>query len=158
MTSKVVFKYNDWRKLTDDLFRNKRFETALFAFYKESISQDVHRLLVNGLLIPEKDDYLKRTSSRVSFKPEFTEKALKICERDGFNLLDIHTHPWSNDVNFSGIDDREAMNTKIPYLEKYLKDILIAFLVFGGDYKSIRARFWDKGERKLSEIQKVIVI
>lgn len=109
-------------------------------------------------MIPNDVDYHGRTSVRVAFTPEFTEAAFQQCENTGGHLLDIHTHPWSTDVEFSSIDDREARQTKVPYLTKYLPETMIGFVVFGQSSTIVRARFQDKAANSLLNIDRIIVI
>ena len=75
-----------------------------------------------------------------------------------YHLLDIHTHPWSEKVSFSSIDDMEANNTKIPYLKHYVEGIKISFIVLGKSSDIAQARVWDIQSDKLVSIQKIVVL
>jgi hypothetical protein len=115
-------------------------------------------MLVQAIRIPKDSDYESRSSGFVSLKPEFMESNHRMCEHHNLNLLDIHTHPWSEQVNFSPIDDREALDTKIPYLIKYVPGVTIAFIVFGKSFEHASARYWDNTEKELSPIENLIII
>lgn len=133
-------------------------ESGAYAVFKISERDDCIKFLVTSVLIPNERDYLNRTSVGVSLTPKFTEKALQICELTQSHLLDLHNHPWASDVNFSGIDDREAIHTKVPYLAKYLPKTKIAFIVFGKSPMIAKARFWHKPATDLIEIERILVI
>jgi len=154
----IIFRKTDWEKLARHLMSRKDVESGSYAVYKTSILNSCQKLLVLRILIPEDKDYFVRTPVRVSFTPEFTEKAFRLCETSNGHLLDIHTHPWSSKVNFSLIDDGEARHTKVPYLTKYLPGTNIAFIVFGNTLEIAKARFWNNPVNALSGIDRIIVI
>ena len=158
MKGHIVFKYKNWHKLTSYLFKDADNETAAYGLYKESTANSSQKLLVNEIIFPHNSDYLKRSSSMVAFEPKFTTDALQYCLNHNFHLLDIHTHPWAKKVNFSSIDDRAAINTKIPYLKRYVGGVKICFIVFGKSPDVVQARFWDKYSDKLISIPKIVII
>ena len=156
--NQIVFKEKDWKELEYYLTERNDVESGIYAMFKTSLSNNSKRFLVTQIIIPDDNDYYKRSSVSVAFKPEFTEKAFQQCEITNGHLLDIHTHPWSSQVNFSSTDDHEAAQTKIPYMNKYLPKTLIAFIVFGKSPVIAEARFWDKASNKLSYINRIVVI
>lgn len=156
--TQIVLTDKDWAELTQHLTSRSDVESGAYAIFKTSMSKNHQKILVTQTMIPRTKDYYKRTATSVAFKPEFTEKAFQICEATKGHLLDIHTHPWASVVNFSHIDDREAINTKVPYLLKYLPETMIAFIVLGRSPLIAKARFWDKSLNFLSSIDRIVVI
>ena len=156
--NQIVFRESHWRLLEHYMTQRTDVESGAYAVFKTSRIDKSQKLLVTEILIPEAKDYLKRTSVRVAFTPEFTEKAFRKCELNRGHLLDIHNHPWSNEVNFSPIDDHEAEHTKIPYVNKYVPDIMIAFLVFGESMVTAKSRSWDKPRSRMSDVCKIVVV
>ena len=156
--NQIIFKENDWQRLTEYLAKRKDLESGAYAVYKVSKSPQNLKLLINDLIIPEDSDYFARGPAIVAFKPGFSERAFRQCEVSKGHLLDIHTHPWSTRVSFSHIDDREALQTKIPYLKKYLPQIMIAFMVFGISQEIAKARFWEPGSGQPTYIGRIIII
>lgn len=154
----IIFRERDWQELESYLTKRNDVESGTYAVFKTSVSNSTIKLLVNHVIIPENRDYFKRSPASVAFTPDFTERAFQQCETTRGHLLDIHTHPWSTDVNFSSVDNREAEYTKVPYMRKYLPEIIIAFIVFGESPAIVRARFWDKTQNRLSEIDRIVVI
>jgi len=156
--NQIIIRESHWQELTKYLLNGQDEESGVYAVFKTSVGDDLRKFLVTQIMIPNDVDYLGRTSVRVAFTPEFTEKAFQQCEKAGGHLLDIHTHPWSTDVEFSSIDDREAEHTKVPYLTKYLPETMIGFVVFGSSDTIVRARFWDKTANRLVDIDRIMVI
>ena len=154
----IIFRERDWQELESYLTKRNDVESGAYAVFKTSMSNSTKKLLVNHVIIPADKDYLKRSSASVAFTPDFTERAFQQCETTRGHLLDIHTHPWSGEVSFSSVDNHEAEHTKVPYMRKYLPEIMIAFIVFGKSPAIVRARFWDKTQNKLSEIDRIVVI
>lgn len=156
--NQIIFKKKDWEELEYYLAERKDVESGIYAMFKSSISDNSRKFLATQIIIPDDNDYYKRSSVSVAFKPEFTEKAFQQCEITSGHLLDIHTHPWSSQVNFSSTDDHEATHTKIPYMNRYLPKTLIGFIVFGNTPLIAKARFWDKTSNRLSYIDRIVVI
>lgn len=154
----IYFRNSDWERLTAHLSRNPELESGAYAVFKKSSNPSTIRFLVNRIMIPDDSHYYKRTPGAVAFTASFTEGAFQLCEQSRGHLLDIHTHPWSEQVQFSGIDDHEAERTKIPYMAKYLPDTKIAFIVIGKTSNIVRARYWEKGRRCLHSISRIVVI
>lgn len=158
MIRQIIFKQKNWDDLIKSLYQTRELESAVYGFYKESKSASSHKILVNDILTPKLSDYHTRNATRVAFTPEFTNKALQICQRGQYHLLDIHTHPWSSDVNFSSIDDHEAIYTKIPYLKKYVKGVKISFIVLGNNSVIAQARIWEPQSDNLQSIFKLVIL
>ncbi|MBI4057771.1 hypothetical protein HY405_00395 [Candidatus Microgenomates bacterium] len=154
----IIFRKSHWNKLTSNLAERTDVESGAYAVYKMSTFNNSQKFLVTKLIIPEEKDYLKRNAVGISFTPEFTENAFQSCEKTNGHLLDIHTHPWSDNVNFSPIDDREAKHTKIPYMAKYVPSTSIAFIVFGKVAEIAKARYWKGPSVLLEDIHRILVI
>ena len=158
MKNQIIFKQQDWDKLNKSLYETNELESGLYGFYKESTTASSHKILVNDILIPKIGDYHRRTASYVAFKTEFTVQALRHCMKNRCHLLDIHTHPWSTEVNFSSIDDNEAIHTKIPYLKQYVKNVKISFIVLGKNSQIAKARMWEAHPDRLESIYKIVIL
>jgi hypothetical protein len=154
----IMFRDKDWRRLTDYLLERKDVESGAYGVFKISSCNDCIKFLVREILIPGNKDYCRRTSTAVALSPEFTEVAFQKCESGRCNVLDIHTHPWSDQVEFSGIDDREASIVKIPYLNKYLPRTKIAFIALGRFPGIARARYYDQLTKRIIDIDRICVI
>ncbi|MEZ5357188.1 MAG: hypothetical protein R3F48_00065 [Candidatus Zixiibacteriota bacterium] len=154
----IVFRKRDWENLTNYLLKNRSLETGAYALYRISQGIEFYKVLVEEVIIPEKLDFYRRSSHAVAFTPEFTEKTIQACEKRLCSLLDIHTHPWSKEVNFSTIDDTEALNTKIPYFHKFVNETGLAFIVFGENSRIVKARFWGGEKKELINIDRIRLI
>ena len=156
--NQIIFTTGDCNKLKNHLFAKLDIETGAYGVYKISRGDNSIKVLVNKILLPEDSDYHKRSSAHVAFSPKFTENAIVECENSSGHLLDIHTHPWSEQVSFSSVDDNEAVKTKIPYFAQYVRNTQVAFIVFGKNEDIIQARFWDMTINRLTPIDRIVVI
>ena len=152
MRTEIVFRKKDWLTLTNYLSLDKINESGAIAFCKISTAKNFKRFLVNRIVLPEKKHYKKRSAGFIGFDPEFMEQCFKNCENSSFHLIDIHTHPFSNNVHFSSIDDREDGKIKGPYMDKYVPSVELLFMVHGSDLEDIDARIWDKNTHSLRSI------
>jgi len=158
MKREIVFKKDDWKFLSEYLSQDKINETAIFGFAKISRSDNLFRFLVRDFLTPTNNDYQKRTGGFVSLKPEFVDLCYNICEENNLHLIDIHTHPFSNDVHFSPIDDKEDSQVKGPHMEKEVPGIEQVFMVHGANPEDLDARMWDRNSHSLKPINLVKVL
>ncbi len=154
----IIIRARDWDMLEYYLSKRNDVESGVYTIFKTSICNDSVKFLITQIMIPQDKDYYKRSSASVAFTPEFTEKAFQLCEETNGHFLDIHTHPWASKVDFSPIDDNEAKKTKIPYMDEYLPKTKIAFIVFGKTSICAKARYWDKSAKRLSDIDRIVVI
>jgi len=154
----VVIQDYHFELLVQYLFARNDIESGALAFYNSSELGTAVKLLIKAVEIPTEADYLRRSATEVSFTPEFAEKCHCTCEQNQWSIMDIHTHPMSTRLEFSAIDDAEALDTKIPYLKQYVKGTRIAFLVFGSIPKLVQGRFWSGEEATLDPISRLLVI
>jgi hypothetical protein len=154
----IIIKRSTYCALSSHLFGTKDLETMAMGFFRISCCSNKTKLLVKEILLPKKEDYLDQSGGHVSLRAEFMERCFVYCETHFCHLVDIHTHPWSKKVAFSGIDDREAIGKKIPHIEKYVADTQIAFIVFGLNSTIAKARIWDKKRRELRAVRRIIIL
>lgn len=154
----IVFRQSDFDKITDHLYADTSCEAMAIAFFRKVRTGASERLLVGGVEIPSKADYEIRSPARVGLKSGFLEKCFKRCEKEKLHLLDIHTHPWQTDVDFSGIDDHEARHVKGPYLRTYLPGVQVVYIVHGKESGFLSARTWNYQERSFGLIAKIMIL
>ena len=97
-TVQIIFKESDWEKLSQYLLKKPDIESGTYAIFKTSANTSKIKFLVNKIIIPRDRDYHKRSATAVAFTSGFTESAFQACEKINGHLLDIHTHPWSDQV------------------------------------------------------------
>lgn len=154
----LIIKTSTYSDLSRHLFETRTVESMAMAFFRISHCSDKTKLLVKEIRIPKEEDYLDRSAGHVSLRPEFMERCFQYCEDHGCHLLDIHTHPWSEKVSFSWIDDQEALEKKVPYIKRYVVDTQIAFMVFGLNSCIVKARIWDREKGELQPITRIIIL
>lgn len=156
--NQIVFRKKEWKQLQSYLTIRSDVESGAYAIISTADGDSSTKFLVNQILIPQDSDYIRRTATAVAFSPVFTERAFQQCEVEQRHLFDIHTHPWSKVVEFSSIDNHEALDTKIPYMHMYVAGTRIVFAVFGDSPQNVQARFWDTSRGVLLDIARIIVI
>jgi len=125
------------------LYADTSREAMALGYYCVASNDIGQRILVQDVELPNEVDYRVKTATRVSLSPQFLEKIFRRCENEHVHLLDIHTHPWAEGVEFSAVDDYEARNVKGPYLKKHVLDVNITYVLFGAKPSDARVRIWD---------------
>jgi len=154
----IVFKERDWFKMTNHLYEDEINETVVMAFCKLVQTDSLFRMLVKQLLFPRDSDYYKRTPTFAGLRPEFMERCFRIAETNSMHIIDIHDHPFSDDVSFSPADDFADGKQKGPYIVKYVPGVEMAFMVHGIDAEDLDARIWDRKSNSLKPLGLVKIL
>ncbi|MCD6219039.1 ThiF family adenylyltransferase [Candidatus Calescamantes bacterium] len=151
---RIVFPESIFNKVRKHLLKDKREQ---FGFLLAGVCKGENLTLLVREFIPAQDNDLEiQSPGLVRSKKAFVKRILRYCYDEGFSLIDVHSHPFSsNQVNFSGIDDRSERES-FRYTMSKIPHIHHASMVFGEN--SFRARIWDKREETMKNVEEVKVI
>jgi hypothetical protein len=88
--------------------------------------------VVRGCRLPSEDDFVRRSSACVDVDRRFFHDAMIEAQRrpDVNTIIDVHTHPFTDEAWFSGQDDYDECNFS-RYLTKNALDFKYGSVVFG---------------------------
>ena len=151
VTVEIVFTTAQWADLQSHLLSLGSPRTAgsadeqmAFIIAGPSASAKGVRLVVRELVLAEPGDLARRSSAGIAPTGEFVAAALTRCRQEGWSLIEVHSHPFSDGpaTTFSGIDwanDRE----KMPALARLLPGNAVhATMVVG--QSSLDAHYYDR--------------
>lgn len=96
------------------------------------------RLLACYLVVPQPEHYRSQGLAGLALKPQFDRMLRAQCLAEGLSLVDIHSHPFSDDyVGFSGIDDADELE-KFGYFRRNLPESTYASIVMGRSSQDAR--------------------
>lgn len=150
--TEIIFREKHWKELINYFSKDKLNESGAIAFCSLVNLNTLRRFLVNDLLFPNKNSYRRRSPGFVGFSPNFMEYCFQRCEKDNLHLIDIHTHPFSNSVSFSPIDDIEDSQRKGPYMNAYVPGVELLFMVHGANLADIDSRIWSRETKTLEAV------
>ncbi|HET59365.1 MAG TPA: hypothetical protein ENN32_03255 [Chloroflexi bacterium] len=80
----------------------------LLAGVNEETDQYVKLLVHTFLPAESREDLEYQSTGGICPSPKFQMRVYSMCKREGYHLIDVHSHPFDNSayVRFSGIDDR----------------------------------------------------
>src|SRR5579859_4076223 len=122
-----------------------------------NVTDGVTRLVVRELLLAQPDDLAHQSGAGIAPTGEFVAAALTRCRQEGWSLIEVHSHPFSQGpgTTFSGIDwanDRK----KMPVLAKLLPDTAVhATMVVG--QTSLDAHYYDRLASAIQPVTQVSV-
>jgi len=125
--------------------QNEQFGYFLAGINKEN--EKSLKLLVHTF-VPAKNrsDLKYQSTGGVCPSPEFQMRIYSICKKEGYHLIDVHSHPFdsSTAVRFSGIDDRyefgDGHEGVFGFTAMWNPDMYHASIVFGQN--SLDARIY----------------
>ncbi|RMH07131.1 MAG: hypothetical protein D6697_09280, partial [Armatimonadetes bacterium] len=156
MRGEVRIPHALWQQLRATLLADCSVETKCFLLCRTLESESRVVFLVREVVPVPDDAYVQRTAGLVETRPEFVHALLVRCAREGYALLDAHTHPWGPNPRFSKIDDRSDF-LKFQTTQSMSPPFRHGSLVFGNDM-SFEGRFWDYQRQQMAPIVRLSVL
>ncbi|WP_165956482.1 HesA/MoeB/ThiF family protein [Kribbella antibiotica] len=153
-----------WSELQRHLFGEKRLafagqdEQMAFILASYSVAGETRKLLAHELITAGPRDLSSQSPGGIGPTGEFVAQMLTRCRRDGWSLIEVHSHPFdsSSRTTFSGIDwanDR----IKMPQLAAMLPDPFYhATMVVGRN--SLDAHYYDQGSGTILPVGRVTLV
>ncbi|MCX7994047.1 MAG: ThiF family adenylyltransferase [Fimbriimonadales bacterium] len=156
MISEVRIPLAVWTRLRATLLADCSVETKCFLLCRTLESESRVVFLAREVVPVSEEAYAERSASLVETRPEFVYNLLLRCAREGYSLLEAHTHPWSVNPRFSAIDDRSDLQ-KFQTTQRMSPPFRHGSLVFGNDM-SFEGRFWDYQRARIAPIVRLRVL
>jgi molybdopterin/thiamine biosynthesis adenylyltransferase len=160
----LVLSADLWNDLQRHLFGEKilalgrQDEQMAFILASYSVAGESLKLLAHELVVAAPEDLSYQSPGGIGPTGEFVAKMLTRCRRDGWSLIEVHSHPFdsSNRTTFSGIDwgnDR----VKMPQLAAMLpKPFYHATMVVGRS--SLDAHYYDQESGSILPVGRVTLV
>ncbi|MFC1488955.1 ThiF family adenylyltransferase [Thermodesulfobacteriota bacterium] len=156
MHIKITFHESIFSQLQSSLRWDDGKEKATYLLCNTSTHQGRIKLLPDKVIIPKKDDYIKRSPGYYSLAKPFINRVVNEAIETDSHLIQCHVHPGNPGI-FSGVDA-----VKEPQLMRHIADkvdgIFHASLVFGNSLNTLDGWFYDREKDKLIPIEKVLVV
>ncbi|MFF8866030.1 ThiF family adenylyltransferase [Streptomyces sp. NPDC015139] len=165
MDAEIVIPRRLWNRLRSHLLidkeesrKGKVDEQLAFLLAGKSVDSKRVRLLVREILPAHSENLEYQSGIGVAPKQDFVIKALNRCQAEGWQLIEVHSHPFdsSPSTTFSGIDwgnDRR----KMPALSTLSTEpFLHATMVMGRN--SADAHFYDSVTREIKPVSRIVII
>jgi molybdopterin/thiamine biosynthesis adenylyltransferase len=160
----IVIAAHDWRVLYKHLIRvcpenPEPPEEMAFLLASLNESQFGLRLLVRELLLAKPGDLAQQGSGGIKPTPEFVAQMLNCCEREGWSLIEAHSHPFdtSPTTTFSGTDWRNDRR-KMPVLSTMFRDHPFQHATMVVGQTSLDAHLYEPETETIVPIEQVTVV
>ncbi|HEX7737976.1 MAG TPA: ThiF family adenylyltransferase [Ktedonobacteraceae bacterium] len=159
----IVMGADFWQKLYGHLIRVSdevpRPEEQL-AFILASVNRSALgvSLLAREMVLASPEDFVYQSRGGLEPKPEFVAATVKRCLKEGWHLIEVHSHPFDSGdhTTFSKVDwanDR----AKMPAMASIIPDpFLHATMVVG--QKALDAHFYDRVRKRIRPISRVTLV
>jgi hypothetical protein len=124
----------------DGLFDASPCESAGVLFCREARGPTQTKLLANEFLPYAENDYLERGVDKLVIDPVAVNNCIQRAKRLDLSIVQVHTHPLSNNANFSPAD-LSGESEMLPVLHRRVRDRHHGSLVLGR--QSSAARIYD---------------
>ncbi len=135
----IAFSGDDFKHLRNRLLGFSPNEAAAILLGGFSRLDGFHRLLVRETVSIPADAYLDQDEQRVVISPAFLAPLLKRAKLEGWSLIFVHSHPFSDDATFSHVDDL-GEGVLLPAIFNRAPDRPHGSMVLGK--KGLSARVW----------------
>jgi len=128
--TKIIFLEEDYNKFRSHLLREDNNEWAAFA-YVEKDNLDPNRIYVRKLILIGKEHYDIQSPGFNSIRPESQWEIInQFLEAEESGLLEIHSHPFTDSADFSGVDNKNYPGFRDDILKRK-KDSFVSRMVVG---------------------------
>ncbi len=154
----IRFTTEDFNVLTNHLAKSGEDESFVFSLFSKSQSEDCTIYICKQLLLP--DDNELKNQSRVSIEPDQKYQAIAygLAYDQGLSIIDTHTHPFSSDAHFSGIDDSYGIANAEYIAKNFPEKTTMGMIVFGKGFDNFEARIWNREKGKFEPVNRIEVL
>ncbi len=158
--TELVMDVRFWQSLKQHLIRvpDDPNEQLAFLFASPSITARRGRLLVHDAWFISADDLDRQSPAGISPKAEIVFQAIDRCSREGWSLIETHSHPFSAGpgTSFSGVDWNNDQQ-KFPTVGRLLSaSSFHATMVVGQD--SLDAHIFDPDVKEILPLSAVVTV
>jgi molybdopterin/thiamine biosynthesis adenylyltransferase len=161
----IVLSSSLWSRLRDHLLRAEddpgkwaSNEQLAFVLAAPNVSASRIRLVGHELLLAQSKDLDHQSPSAISPDGEFVADALSRCRREGWSLIEVHSHPFDSGfrTTFSGIDwSNDRM--KMPRLASMLPEPFYHATIVVGQ-NSLDAHYFQRATGAILPVPQVTIV
>src|SRR5437868_848953 len=102
----LLFPEPVFRRLSEHLLASRDHESAALVLLRIGNRGGRKRVLAYDVVSPSPRDYLERTATSVTLRPEFYVPWIGRAANDSHGVAFAHSHPWTRGLpSFSKMDD-----------------------------------------------------
>lgn len=152
----VRMRRSDFRRLQEHLHQMDGNEHHAFLLCRRASSSTKTVLLVKEIIMAGDKDVVEATPSYVKLQPPYFLNAVERCRKEGFDIIDVHSHPFATSrVSFSQTDLDSAAH-RFAWHAREIPTSISAGLVFGA--QSVGGHYWRKSDRTVAPIRQLEVV
>jgi len=154
----IRFATEDFNTLINHLAKSGEDESFIFSLFSKARSQDCTIYICKQLLMP--DDNELKNQSCVSIEPDQKYQAIAygLAYDQGLSIFDTHTHPFSSDAHFSGIDDDHGIENAKYIAKNFPENTTMGMIVFGKGFNNFQARIWNRETKEFEPVNRIEVL
>jgi len=133
-------------------------ESQAFTLFSHALGRDCDILIGTKLIVPDPDELKNQSSISIEPSKKFQAIAYGSAYDTGLSVGDEHTHPFTEEPQFSAIDDYHGTKNAI-YLSEHLPEpATMLMIVFGRDLRSFQARVWNRSKSCFEPITRLEIL
>ena len=147
MKKKVFrFSYFDYEVFKKHLLAAGDNESQLFALCSKSEGPGGITLICNKLIIPDQNELQNQSGASIEPSQEYQAIVYGLGYELRLSIVDIHTHPFSENPRFSSTDDYHGTKNAGYITEHFPSEVTMGMVVFGNDLNCFEACIWNRGK------------
>ena len=151
----IRFCTEDFNALTAHLEMAGEDESFVYTLCSRTPVGKTDIYICKQIILPGKGEL--EDQSHVSVKPErqYQTVAYGLAHDQGLSLVDVHTHMFSDNARFSGIDDHHGtINAK--YIgDHFPESSTMGMIVLGRGFDNFEARIWNRDKARFEPVHRI---
>lgn len=154
----IRFVTEDFTTLINHLAKAGEDESFVYGLFSKAQVPNSTIYICKQLLLP--DDNELKNQSCVSIEPDqkYQAVAYGLAYDQNLSIIDTHTHPFSSDARFSGIDDSYGIKNARYIAENFPESTMMGMIVFGQGFDNFEARIWNREKGEFEPVNRIEVL
>ncbi len=154
----IRFSRPDFEIKKKHLSKSGKDESFLYGLFSKAKGHDNDIYICKQLILP--DDNELKNQSPVSIEPDqkYQSVAYSLAYGQGLTIIDSHTHPFSQNAGFSGIDNHHGTKNAKYISENFPESTTMGMIVFGEGFDNFEAQIWNRKKRKFESVNRIEIL
>lgn len=160
MKTKNVLRFSteDFNAIQQHLAKVGEDESFIYGLFSKAKGRECTIYICSKLLIPDQQQLQEQSCVSIAPSREYQAVTYGLAYELGLSVVDIHTHPFTQNARFSGIDMHHG-TANATYIAEHFPDCsTMGMLVLGKGFDNFQAQIWNKRTKRFDLIHRVEIL
>lgn len=148
----------DYKVMTKHLASAGKDESFIYGIFSKAKGNECTIYICSRLIIPDKNQLENQSSVSIVPSKKYQAIAYGIGYELGMSVIDIHTHPFTTNAKFSGIDNYHGTKNAMYITENFPETSTMGMIVFGKGFDNFEAHIWNKENKCFEPVNRIEIL